>query len=131
MLDTSQLTDIMLKRAEKRARRREFFRNTGGLGIGIVAGVALSACGSDNTATAQSAAPTDPEILNFALNLEYLEAQFYQYAVFGTGLPADLLTGVGTQGAVTGGRAVAFSDPIVATTPPTGAFSFTFTSSLF
>jgi hypothetical protein len=114
MLDISQLTQIMLKRAEKRVRRREFFRNSGGLGIGMIAGVALSACGSDNNATAQSNAPTDPEILNFALNLEYLEAQFYQYAVFGTGLPADLLSGAGTQGAVRGGRAVNFTDPVVA-----------------
>jgi hypothetical protein len=114
MLDTSQLTQIILKRAEKRVRRREFFRNSGGLGIGLIAGAALSACGSDNDATAQTAAPTDPEILNFALNLEYLEAQFYQYAAFGVGLPSDLLTGVGTQGAVRGGRAVAFTDPVVA-----------------
>ena len=114
MLDTSQLRQIILKRAEKRVRRREFFRNSGGLGIGLIAGAALSACGSDNDATAQTAAPTDPEILNFALNLEYLEAQFYQYAAFGVGLPSDLLTGVGTQGAVRGGRAVAFTDPVVA-----------------
>ena len=75
----------------------------------------LGACGSSGSdAIAQSMAPTDPEILNFALNLEYLEAQFYQYAVFGTGLPANMLTGVGTQGAVIGGHAVSFRDPIVA-----------------
>ncbi len=114
MLDTSTVEQIMIKRAEKRARRREFFRNSGGLGVGLIAGVALSACGSDNDAVAQSNAPTDPEILNFALNLEYLEAQFYQFAAFGNGLPADLLAGAGTQGAVRGGRAVAFKDPVVA-----------------
>jgi hypothetical protein len=54
------------------------------------------------------------EILNFALNLEYLEAQFYQYAVFGTGLPANMLGGAGTQGSVVGGREVSFKDPVVA-----------------
>jgi hypothetical protein len=114
MLDTSMVTQVLLKREEKRARRREFFRNTGGLGVGLVAGVALSACGSDNSAVAQASGPSDPEILNFALNLVYLEAQFYQYAAFGIGLPANLLGGVGKQGAVTGGHAVTFSDPVVA-----------------
>ena len=54
------------------------------------------------------------DILNFALNLEYLEAQFYSYAVFGTGLASSLLSGTGTQGAVIGGRKVNFTDPVVA-----------------
>ncbi len=53
-------------------------------------------------------------MLNFALNLEYLEAQFYSYAVTGAGLPASLLGGTGAQGAVIGGRKVNFTDPVVA-----------------
>jgi hypothetical protein len=52
-------------------------------------------------------------VLNFALNLEYLEAQFYSFAVFGTGLANDQLTGTGVQGAATGGRRVNFTDPLV------------------
>ena len=55
----------------------------------------------------------DGDILNFALNLEYLEAQFYVFATTGAGLDQSMLGGTGTQGTVTGGRKVTFTDPIV------------------
>ena len=115
MSDQSMLIDVLQKRAKKLEDRRQFFRKTSGVAVGMAGGMVLMACGGGGVdAIAQSMAPTDPEILNFALNLEYLEAQFYQYAVFGQGLPANMLTGVGNQGSVIGGRAVAFKDPVVA-----------------
>jgi hypothetical protein len=46
---------------------------------------------------------TDTNILNFALNLEYLEAEFYLRAVGRRLADADT-TGRGTRGAVVGGR---------------------------
>jgi hypothetical protein len=81
-------------------------------GAGTAAAAALLAgCnGSPNPTTGGTTAPTNPpdvpdnDILNFALNLEYLEAEFYLRAATGNGLSsADALTGAGT---VTGGAAV-------------------------
>ena len=88
------------------AGRRAFFQ---ALGLGA-AGASLVA------ATAAEAATRDIDvpILNFALNLEYLEASFYLQAAFGRGLTNAESTGVGTLGAVTGGRKVNFQNPIVA-----------------
>ena len=115
MSDESVLIGVLQKRAQKLEDRRHFFRKTGGVAVGMAGGAILTACGGGGgDAIAQASGPTDEEILNFALNLEYLESQFYYYAVFGTGLPANLLGGTGTQGAVVGGRAVSFRDPVVA-----------------
>ncbi|MGK6324423.1 ferritin-like domain-containing protein [Sphingomonas sp. DT-51] len=93
--------------ARRRDGRRTFFRNAAGLAVLGVGGLMVA-----REASAQ-AAPSDADILNFALNLEYLEAQFYSYAVTGAGLAADQLTGTQTQGAVTGARRAALSDPAV------------------
>lgn len=115
MTDTNVTLALLESRKEKLEKRRSFFKNVGGMSVGLVGGTFLSACGgSVKDAIAQAAQPTDIDILNFALNLEYLEAQFYSYAVFGSGLPANLVGGAGTQGAVIGGRQVPFKDPLVA-----------------
>lgn len=66
--------------------------------------------GAAATTAAPSATPTDADILNFALNLEYLEAEFYLRAVSGTGLTADEVSGTGTLGSVEGGHSVPFSN---------------------
>lgn len=55
----------------------------------------------------------DFDILNFALELEYLEAEFYLRAAFGRALNNSDVTGTGTLGPVSGGRAVPFATPAI------------------
>ncbi len=66
------------------------------------------------SSSASAQAINDAAILNFALNLEYLEAEFYLRAVTGTGLVAADTTGTGTPGGVVGGKAVPFATPAIA-----------------
>ena len=110
------LTPLQVKDiAVRREQRRNFFKKSSGFAAGIAGGAILTACGgtaSESVAQATSG-PSDADILNFALNLEYLEAQFYIVAATGSPLPANQLTGTGSQGAVTGGRKVTFTDTLV------------------
>jgi hypothetical protein len=104
-MDRSEhLLDALDARVERRNQRREFFK-------AAIAGVAVGSAGLALAGRAEAqAAPSDTDILNFALNLEYLEAQFYSYAYSGEGLAASQLTGTQTQGAVTGARKANLSD---------------------
>lgn len=85
--------------------RRSFVRNLG------LAAAAAGVVASSSSADAQTSAPTDVDILNFALNLEYLEAEFYTMAT--TGMTINnfglTITGSGNAGATTGGAQIPFS----------------------
>ena len=64
-------------------------------------------------AKAQSTPNLDVAILNFALNLEYLEAEYYLRATYDDELRSSESQGIGTVGKLIGGRQVPFANPIV------------------
>jgi hypothetical protein len=103
-----QLNLIRYKRA---FARREFIKNIGLAGVGIAAGAMIEGCSNDSVSNAQSPAIPQTDVLNFALNLEYLEAEFYSVAVTGATLSSSV-TG-GTSNA-SGGAKVTFTDTRVA-----------------
>jgi hypothetical protein len=101
---------LINRSAENEADRRRFLKSASAAGLGVVGAGLLAgmpaAGASEKDASGDSI--SDSAILNFALNLEYLEAQFYHYAVYGRGLPSDMTSGSGRRGGVTGGHGVPF-----------------------
>ena len=100
----------MAEALDARARRRDFFRTAAGAAAVTAGAAALLSAGSSGNAQSTG---DDANVLNFALNLEYLEAQFYSYAAFGEGLPNSLLGSGATRGEAVGGRKVNFTDRVI------------------
>ena len=131
MNDSDILVPAPDAKERRRAGRRHFLRSASVATLAFGGSALLSACGGSGTSTpsaTDSSTPTpspsstdtlnDQDSFNFLLNLAYLQAQFYTVAVTGAGLPNALIAkGDGNQtvqGAVTGGRQVTFTDPLVA-----------------
>ena len=111
-MDSKELTTQATALLEERKSSR---RNAILFGGAALAGLALTR----NRAYAQSTV-TDADILNFALNLEFLEAQFYTLAT--TGMTIDQAAGISTaSGSGTAGGTVTvkanaqvpFQDPLL------------------
>ncbi len=102
-------TDALHDLVANPVSRRAFAKNAMGAGLGI-GGAMLMGVGTSLNAQGL----TDVDILNFALNLEYLEAEFYYVATTGRRIAdAGISTsGTGRAGATTGGARVALDDRI-------------------
>lgn len=126
-LENTAIIDATTGRPISNSRRR-FLANTGMFSAGLVGSAFLAAC-SDNDANVALAqndndglldpndpnvvvidGPADQAVLNFALNLEYLEAEFYLRAI-GKQLSSE--DRGGSDAAVTGGSAVPWQTPLI------------------
>ncbi len=122
---------------DRSGQRRRFLQLAGSATVAM----GLAACGGSNDSTptptpTSTATPTpsptststvalDVDYLNFALQVQYLVAQYFIRATTGSGVEAipssttipgggaALLTGTGTQGTVTGGAQVTFTDAVL------------------
>ncbi len=102
---------------EASPNRRSFLKK---IGIATAAMGALSVAGAPS---AEAQTSTELSVIKFALNLEYLEAEFYTYALYGSSITSF---GIGIDGSAngsnppsggvtTGGSKVSFSNNLVFT----------------
>ena len=92
--------------------RRSFVRGVGFTGLGL-AGAALvgSQFGAKEQTVSAASGVSDGDILNFALNLEFLEAEFYSVSTYGATLEKrGIIKSNQVSGPTTGGKMVTFHD---------------------
>jgi hypothetical protein len=110
------MNEIEARLHARRLSRRGFLAAMGASAGTAAAATLVAGCGSSPVHTTTPYVPTtgdtsDQDILNFALNLEYIEAEFYLRAVTGSGLSSANIGA--SPGAVTGGSQVPFKTPAI------------------
>ena len=102
---------MVSQRATAKVARRNFLSMLGAAGAATGL-AAVTGCDQSQSVSLPSITPSVVDVLNFALNLEYLESSFYLYITTGSGLSStDMGTGAGT---VSGGAKYTIVNPYVA-----------------
>lgn len=106
------MDETLKKLVHEGLSRRGFLASAGAATAATLIGCGDSTPVTSTVPTAPTAATlSDNDVLNFALNLEYLEAEFYLRAVTGSGVPT--VDGGGATITITGASKVNFTSPFI------------------